>query len=118
MTTNGEPDYEPLEIYLNTHRNEIIDWIERNIKQQFTPTGQMFDRLANQITREYPYGLGIDNMHRFLTNAVMCSMWCGWFSQARTIEQDQDFNPDYIERFRTIINNAFEMGRRHGERRH
>ena len=46
MTTNGEPDYEPLGIYLNTHKDEIIDWIQRNIRQQFTPTGQMFDRLA------------------------------------------------------------------------
>ena len=118
MVTNEEPSYEPLEIFLNAHRDEIIDWIGMNIRQQFTPTGQMFDRLANQVTAEYPYGVGIDNMHRFLTNAIMCAMWCGWFAQARTVEEDRHFDPGYIERFRAIINNAFEMGRRHGELRH
>lgn len=118
MVAGEEPDYEPLEIYLSTHRDEIIKWINGNIKTQFVPTGEMFDRLANQVTREYPYGPGVDNMHRFLTNAIMCALWCGWFSQSRTVEVDHGFDPNYIERFRTVINNAFEMGRRHGERIH
>jgi len=33
--------------FLNKHQNEIIDWVNENTKTQFTPTGNMFDRLAN-----------------------------------------------------------------------
>ena len=70
---------EHLTAFLNKHQNELIDWINNNIRTQFTPTGNIFDRLANQVNQEYPYGERIDNAHRFLTNAIMCSLWCGWF---------------------------------------
>jgi tRNA A37 threonylcarbamoyltransferase TsaD len=46
--------------FLMKHQNEIIDWINENIKTQFTPTGNMFDRLANQVNRQYPYGKQIE----------------------------------------------------------
>ena len=96
--------------FLNTHQGEIIDWINNNIKIQFTPTNNIFDRLANQLNQEFPYGQEIDNMHRFLTNAIMCSLWCGWFSQARTNAGDTNFRSEYIDRFRHTIDNAFNIG--------
>lgn len=68
--------------YLSDNRECIIDWINGNVRIYFTATGEMYDRLANQTVEEFPYGQGIDNMHRFLTNAIMTSLWCGWFSQA------------------------------------
>lgn len=60
--------------FLSNHQNDIIDWVNKNTKTQFTPTGNMFDRLANQVNLEYPYGKGIDNAHRFLTTAIMSSL--------------------------------------------
>jgi hypothetical protein len=99
-----------LTAFLSKHQNEIIDWVNENIKTQFAPTGNMFDRLANQVNREYPYGKHIDNAHRFLTNTIMTSLWCGWFSQARANAGDVNFKPEYIEKFREIINNAFSIG--------
>ena len=101
---------ENLTTFLNAYENEIIDWINTNIKTQFAPKGNIFDRLANQVNQEYPYGGSIDNAHRFLTNAIMCSLWCGWFSQARTNASDVNFRPEYVERFRNIINEAFNVG--------
>ena len=74
-------------------------------------TGEIFDRLVNQGIEEYPYGPGLDNMHRFLANAIVCSLWCGWFSQARSNNNDPKFTPEFVERFRTIINEAYELGR-------
>lgn len=68
----------------------------------------MYDRLANQVREEFPYGQGIDNMHRFLTNAIMISLWCGWFSQARTNANDPNLIPEFIERFRNVLSEAFE----------
>jgi hypothetical protein len=99
-----------LTTFLSKHQNEIIDWINTNIKTQFEDTASMFERLANQVNQEYPYGKKIDNAHRFLTNAIMASLWCGWFSQARTNAGDVNFKPEYIEKFRQIINKAFSIG--------
>ena len=49
-----------LTAFLSKHQNEIIDW-NTNIKTQFKPTGNMFDRLVNQVNQEYPYGKQIDD---------------------------------------------------------
>jgi hypothetical protein len=62
------------------------------------------------VCEEYPYGETVDNAHRFLTTAIMSSLWCGWFSQARTKARDAKFRPEYVEKFRNIINEAFDIG--------
>jgi hypothetical protein len=67
----------PLGDFIDNRKDDIIDFINMNLKAQFTPTGDMYDRLANQVKEEYPYGSVVDNMHRFLTNAIMCALWCG-----------------------------------------
>jgi hypothetical protein len=103
--------------FLAEHEDEIIDWVNSNVKTQFIPASSIFDRLANQVNKEYPYGGRIDNAHRFLTNAIICSLWCGWFSQARTNAGDANFKPEYIERFRDIIDRAFSIGVEFARRR-
>jgi hypothetical protein len=101
---------ERLSVFLKSHQEEIIDWVNSNVKTQFRDTADMFNRTANIVTEEYPYGETIDNAHRFLTTAIMSSLWCGWFSQARTNAGDAKFHQDYIEKFRNIINEAFNIG--------
>ncbi len=101
----------PFRNYLVEHREEIIDWINDNEKTYFNPSGEIFDRLANQVREEYPYGHGIDNMHRFLTNAIMCSLWCGWFSQSRSNAKDPTFTPQFVEEFRNLLKDVYELGR-------
>jgi hypothetical protein len=105
------PQRAPFRNYLSNNRREIIEWINGNVRTYFNPTGEMYDRLANQVREEFPYGQGIDNMHRFLTNAIMTSLWCGWFSQAATNRNDPNFSPEFIERFRNILSEAYELGR-------
>jgi hypothetical protein len=107
-----------LEDYLNNHTEEVINWVNDRLIRQFRPTGEIYDRLVNQVVHDYPYGPTADNAHRFLTTAIMGALWCGWFSQARSEENDPNFNPEHIERYRTIITNAFEIGKRYGEAHH
>jgi hypothetical protein len=101
---------EHLSAFLNSHQEEIINWVNSKVKTRFNDTADMFDRTANVLSEEYPYGETIDNAHRFLTTAIMSSLWCGWFSQARTKANDPNFRSEYIEKFRNIINEAFNIG--------
>jgi hypothetical protein len=101
---------ERLSAFLNEHQEEIVNWVSNKVKTQFKVKDSMFDRTANLVNQEYPYGQRIDNMHRLLTNAIMCSLWCGWFSQARTNAQDANFHSEYVNRFRNSIIEAFDIG--------
>ena len=103
-------EQERISTFLNSHQDEIINWVSSKVITQFKDKAEMFDRTANMVNQEYPYGEAIDNMHRFLTNAIMCSLWCGWFSQARANAHDAKFSPEYVKKFRSIINEAFDIG--------
>lgn len=111
MTTADET----LPGFLDTHVEEIVSWVNNKVITAFTPTGEIYDRIVNQVVRDYPYGQHVDNAHRFLTSAIIGALWCGWFSQSRSNHNDPQFRREYIERFRTIISEAFEIGRRNAE---
>ena len=103
-------DEERLSAFLNAHQEEIVNWVNNNVKTQLNDTASIFDRTANMVNSEYPYGERIDNAHRFLTTAIMSSLWCGWFSQARTNAQDHNFRSEYVKKFRNSIIEAFDIG--------
>ena len=101
---------ERLPAFLKAHQEEIVNWVSNKVQTQFKVKGNMFDRTANLVNQEYPYGEYIDIMHRLLTNAIICSLWCGWFSQARTNAQDSNFRSEYVKKFRNSILEAFDIG--------
>jgi hypothetical protein len=103
---------EGLSVFLKVQQEEIVNWVSNKVKTQFKVKDNMFDRTANLVNQKYPYGARIDNMHRLLTNAIMCSLWCGWFSQARTNTQDPNFRSEYVNKFRNSILEAFDIGAR------
>jgi hypothetical protein len=70
-----------LEKYLKEHRKEIIDYVEHKNKSIFKIKGEVFDRLTTLLTSELPYGSSVDKIHTVLANAIICSLWCGWYSQ-------------------------------------
>jgi hypothetical protein len=70
-----------LEKYPKEHKKEIIDYVEHNNKSIFKITGKVFDRLTTLLTSELPYGSSVDKIHTLLANAIICSLWCGWYSQ-------------------------------------
>ena len=60
---------ERLSTFLNAHQEEIVNWVSNKVKTQFKVKNNMFDRTANLVNQEYPYGERIDNMHRLLTGS-------------------------------------------------
>lgn len=69
-----------IEVYMDKHKDEIVDFIEKKILQKAGKdvkiTGDIFDRLANQLTIEMPFGPAVDMTHRILAQALICSLWC------------------------------------------
>jgi hypothetical protein len=41
--------------------------------------------------------------------AIMYSMWCGWLSQAKA--NKKAYSPEWVDNFKSMIIDAFEIGR-------
>lgn len=52
---------------------------------------------------------GRDEAHNVLTMAIICSMWCGWLSQAKI--NRRAYPPEWVDNFKKTIVDAFEIGR-------
>jgi hypothetical protein len=102
---------------LRKYRQDIVNFIEPKNKREFKITGNFFDSVTNILTNELPYGKITDKAHVVLTNAVIFSLWCGWFSQARTNAKDPNYKPEYIEQYKNWINAAFEVGKKYASDR-
>jgi hypothetical protein len=68
--------------YLKSHRKEIVDFVEQKDTKGLKITGDIFDRLVNELTTELPFGPTVDKTHIVLSQALVTSLWCGWLSQA------------------------------------
>ena len=55
--------------------------------QKIKITGEIFDRLVNQVTRDVPFGTMIQFA---LANALMYSLWCGL--QSERLKKDKGLN--------------------------
>ncbi|MGI0021576.1 MAG: hypothetical protein ACRD9Q_01825, partial [Nitrososphaeraceae archaeon] len=97
-----------LEEYFTKYRKDIVDFVEGKVRREVKVKGDIYDTIANILTNELPYGDGTDNAHAFLTNAVISSFWCGWFTQARSNANDPKFNPEYVEKYKTAIDVAYK----------
>ncbi|MGA7368608.1 MAG: hypothetical protein WBX01_05715 [Nitrososphaeraceae archaeon] len=40
--------------------------------------------------------------------AIICSMWCGWLSQAKA--RDNRYSQEWVDSFKKAITDAFEIG--------
>ncbi|HYY86670.1 MAG TPA: hypothetical protein VE594_06155 [Nitrososphaeraceae archaeon] len=104
-----------LEEYFTKYRKDIVDFVEGKVRREVKVKGDIYDTIANILTKELPYGEGTDNAHAFLTNAVISSFWCGWFSQARSNARDSKFKPEYVERYKEAIDVAYKTGREYAQ---
>ena len=104
-----------LEEYFTKYRKDIVDFVEGKVRREVKVKGDIYDTIANILTKELPYGEGTDNSHAFLTNAVISSFWCGWFSQARSNARDSKFKPEYVERYKEAIDVAYKTGRKYAQ---
>jgi hypothetical protein len=56
-----------------------------------------------------------DKAHNVLALAIICSMWCGWLSQAKA--NRGKYSPEWVDGFKKIIVDAFEIGQKYAKDR-
>jgi hypothetical protein len=101
--------------HLKKYGKDIVDFIEGKVKREVKIEGGIIDTITNLLAKEFPYGDGVDNAHKFLALSVLGSYWCGWFSQARTNAGDEKFNSQYVTEFKKIIDSAYDQGKEYAE---
>jgi hypothetical protein len=99
--------------YLRSHKKEIVDFIQANYIPASTIGNSTFNSLASELQRKFMHDHrghigGRDEAHNVLTMAVLCSMWCGWLSQAKI--NRKAYPPEWVDNFKKIIVDAFEIG--------
>jgi hypothetical protein len=111
------------EYFMESHREEIVNFMEKKPVVDIAPTGDVFDGLLNRLVNEFPFGklevggFYYDKFHTILANALMSSFWCGWLSQAMVNKKEPKFKAEYLEQFQRVITEAFDIGRRYASQR-
>jgi len=54
-----------------------------------------------------------DATHNVLAMAVICSMWCGWLSQAKA--NKNAYSQEYVNGFSKAIADAFQIGQAYSQ---
>jgi hypothetical protein len=103
--------------FLRKYRESIVNFFEDKVKRNVGPTGDIYDTIAHDLAKKLPYSEEIDNAHRFLAHAVMSSLWCGWFAKARSVSDPVNFNSEYIEKSKEVIDEAYKEGSNYAEKR-
>jgi hypothetical protein len=106
-----------LDEFLVTRKKEIVDLVEGKDKQGLKITGNIFDRLVNELATRMPFGPTFDKTHIVLSNAMISSLWCGWLSQAMANKKEPKFPPKYVVEFKQAIIRAFEIGQNYATER-
>jgi hypothetical protein len=110
-----------IEHYMDSRKQEIVDFAERKISEKRLKdvkiTGDIFDRLVNQLSKDMPFRPRYDMTHIVLANALISSLWCGWLSQAMINKRDQSFSSEYLGQFKRAITKAFEIGQKYASER-
>jgi hypothetical protein len=99
--------------YLRSHCKEIIDSVEGSYIPIETTTGQIFNYVATEVQKTFVIDkdsrTGVrDQAHNVLTMAIICSMWCGWLSQAKAT--DGRYPQEWVDSFKNAVIDAFEIG--------
>ena len=78
-----------LDEYLRLNSKEIVDFINRKYIPIEATNEPTFDRLATELQRLFVHDHrgkvgGRDQAHNVLAMAIICSLWCGWLTRAKT----------------------------------
>jgi hypothetical protein len=46
-----------IELYMDKNAKDIVDFLEEKTVEDYAPTGEIYDRLLNQLVNEFPFGL-------------------------------------------------------------
>lgn len=105
--------------YLKTNWKEIVGSIQGKYIPSNITSDCTFDSLATQLQKkiELQHSNGTkserDAAHDVLAMGIICSMWCGWLSQAKA--NDGRYKQEWVDSFKKWITAAFEIGREHSK---
>ena len=105
--------------YLRMNSKEIVDFINSKYIPDEITMHKAFDNLATLLQKafvtEKDRQLGVrDQAHNVLAMATICSLWCGWITQAKA-----NSRPQYVkntpELFKHVISDAFDIGQQYSK---
>jgi hypothetical protein len=99
--------------YLESQRKQIVDFMISECIPDSITEKQTFNKIATELQTRFLHnhrGIigGRDKAHNILAMAIMCSMWCGWLSQAKT--HRKVYTQEWVNSFKRSIIDAFEIG--------
>ena len=106
--------------YLRSHKKNIVDFIQSNYLPASLIGNDTFNSLATELQRKFMhdhrgYIGGRDEVHNVLTMAIICSLWCGWLSQARI--NRKAYPSEWADNFKKLIVDAFDIGQNYATER-
>ncbi len=107
--------------YLDSHKKDIVDFIEGRYIPPNITENRTFDNLATELQNKIVHyhnsqGGGRDAAHNVLAMGIICALWCGWISQAKVI--NTKYRQDDADSFKKAIIDAFEIGQNYANERH
>jgi hypothetical protein len=100
--------------YLKLNSDAIVDLVEK--KLELTSTFEEFAALLQGMFVVVQHGSEVgklDKAHNVLAEAIICSLWCGWLSQANA--NRGAYPPEWVDIFKKLIVDAFETGQKYSE---
>jgi hypothetical protein len=107
--------------YLRIHKKELVDFIEGKYIPSEITNQDTFNNLAFELQKQFvaTYKNGAvgerDAAHNVLAMALICSLWCGWLSQAKA--KDNRYSQEVVDNFKKLIIDAFEIGQYYSKER-
>lgn len=107
--------------YLRIHKKELVDFIEGKFIPSEITNQDTFNNLAFELQKQFvaTHRNGTvgerDAAHNVLTMALICSLWCGWLSQAKA--KDNRYSQEVVDNFKKLIIDAFEIGQDYSNER-
>jgi hypothetical protein len=106
--------------YLRSHKEEIVDYIQGNFIPANITGDSTFNSLATELQNKIVHNhrgelSGRDAAHNVLTMVLICTLWCGWLSQAKA--NRGAYSRDDVESFKKAIIDAFEIGQDYAKER-
>ena len=77
-----------LDKYLKSNSKELVDLVNKNYIPPNVTNKPAFHELATKLQEIFVHNHGgkiggRDQAHNILAMGIICSLWCGWFSEAK-----------------------------------
>jgi hypothetical protein len=99
--------------YLESQRQQIVDFLHQECIPDNLTGKQTFNNIATELQTRFVHNHrgqtgGRDKAHNVLAMAIICSLWCGWLSQAKT--NRNAYTQEWVDSFKKAIIDSFEIG--------